>query len=74
MIRAKLLGFENTENHALLYSFLRFRILLNVNMTLSVSPEKRLDLLAPSSTSKPLPSEILSSNVLTLLTPEHCII
>ena len=65
---------NKTENHALLYNFLRFKSLLNVKITLSVSPENKLDLLAPLSTSNPFPSEILSSNVLTLLTPEHCII
>ena len=72
--RVKLLGLENTENHARLYSFLTSRILLIVKITLSVSPEKRLDLLAPSFTSSPLPSEILSSIIWTCLGLEHCII
>ena len=73
-IRAKLLGLENTEYHALLYSFLKSIILLNVNITLSVSPENKFDLLAPLSTSNPFPSEILCSNSGTLVIPEHCII
>ena len=72
-IRAKLLGLENTEYQALLYSFLIFNILLNVNITLSVSPENKLDLLAPLSTSRPSPLEILFSNSGTLVGPEHCI-
>ena len=49
-------------------------ILLNVNITLSVSPEKRLERLAPFSASNPFPFEILFSKFSTFLGPEHCII
>ena len=68
IIRAKLLGFENTGNQELLYNLFTFKILLIVKITLSVSPENRFDLLAPS------PFEILSSSSLTFTGPEHCII